>query len=74
LRKRIADEIEVPPFVIFGNAALQEMARYYPKNNEEFLRINGVGTVKLKQFGSQFLAVINDFVKENDTSTKKRII
>jgi ATP-dependent DNA helicase RecQ len=74
LRKRIADEIEVPPFVIFGNAALQEMARCYPKNNEEFLRINGVGTVKLKQFGSQFLAVINDFVKENDTSTKKRII
>ncbi len=68
LRKRMADEIGMPPFVIFGNAALQEMARHYPKNNEEFLQINGVGAVKLKQFGKQFLIAISDFVKENNIS------
>lgn len=64
LRKQLADKAGVPPFVIFGNAALQEMARHCPKNSEEFLQINGVGAVKLKQFGDQFLAAINNFVKD----------
>jgi len=65
VRKRLADEMGVPPFVVFGNAPLQDMARRYPKNEEEFLRINGVGAVKLKQFGKYFLKAINDFMKEN---------
>jgi Superfamily II DNA helicase len=66
LRKQIADKMEVPPFVIFGNAALQDMARRRPRDEEEFLKVNGVGTIKLKQFGKQFLQAINNFkIKEN---------
>lgn len=64
LRKQIADKMEVPPFVIFGNAALQDMARCRPRNEEEFLKVNGVGAIKLKQFGKQFLQAIKNFKKE----------
>lgn len=66
LRKQLADKAGVPPFVIFGNAALQEMACYCPKNDKEFLQINGVGAIKLKQFGNHFLTIINDFVKAGE--------
>ncbi len=65
LRKKIADERNVPAFVIFGNASLQEMAYYFPCNKESFLKINGVGETKLKSFGDVFLKVINEYVGEN---------
>ena len=66
LRKELADKAQVPPFVIFNNVSLQEMARYFPRTNEEFARINGVGAMKLKQFGKTFLKAINGFLKENN--------
>lgn len=63
LRKELADKAGVPPFVIFGNAALQEMASRFPRNNAEFLDITGVGAKKLERFGTVFLKAINDFTK-----------
>ncbi len=60
LRKRIADERGVPPFIVFGDAALQEMAYYVPKSLEGFSRISGVGSAKLKEFGDEFLRSIVD--------------
>jgi ATP-dependent DNA helicase RecQ len=71
LRKDLADEADVPPFVIFGNTSLQEMAYYFPRNEEEFSLISGVGAKKLEQFGEMFLSVINDFTEENDISPRK---
>ena len=59
LRKRIADEQNVPSFVIFGDKSLQQMAYYSPQNKEAFSKISGVGTVKLEHFSEEFLAVIN---------------
>ena len=64
-RKELADKSGVPPFVIFSNVSLQEMARYFPKNEVDFARISGVGAMKLKQFGKIFLAAINDFAQEH---------
>ena len=58
LRKTLADERDVPAYVIFSDVALRQMAQNYPTNEQEFLRISGVGTRKLEEFGSAFLAVI----------------
>jgi ATP-dependent DNA helicase RecQ len=60
LRKQLAEESGVPPYVIFGDAALVEMSRERPANETEFLGINGVGQVKLERHGSAFLEVIAD--------------
>jgi len=58
LRKRLADEAGVPPYVIFGDATLVQMSRKRPRDKAEFLDINGVGQVKLERFGAVFLAEI----------------
>ena len=60
LRKQIADKENIPPYVVFSDASLQEMALYQPINNAEMLQINGVGAVKLERFGQAFLSVIRD--------------
>ena len=78
LRKQIANEKNVPPFVIFGDASLQEMAFYFPNNLEQFLLITGVGEQKLNAFGNIFLKIINQYILENNiqpikiSSHKKR--
>ena len=61
LRKRLADEQQVPPFVVFGDATLAEMAAYRPTTAGELVRINGVGAHKLGRYGEQFLQVIRNF-------------
>ncbi|MEK6859694.1 MAG: ATP-dependent DNA helicase RecQ [Nanoarchaeota archaeon] len=66
LRRRIADEKKVPPFIIFGDVSLREMAFYFPKNDREFLDIKGVGQQKLNDFGSLFLEVIKKHIQENN--------
>ena len=58
LRKQLAEEQGVPPYVIFGDAALVEMSRERPSSEDEFLEINGVGQVKLERHGSTFLDAI----------------
>ena len=60
LRKGIADARGVPPYVIFGDASLQQMAHYLPQSSESFGGITGVGAFKLSEFGQEFLAVIGD--------------
>ena len=66
LRKQIANERNVPPFIIFGDISLREMAFYLPQNNMDFLKINGVGNQKLKEFGDLFLKIIKEHIKENN--------
>jgi len=58
IRKQLAAEQGVPPYVIFGDAALVEMSRERPGNEHEFLEINGVGQVKLERHGAVFLETI----------------
>jgi len=64
LRKKLADKAGVPPFVIFGDVTLIQMAHYFPRNESDLLRINGVGQKKLERFGKTFLEVIVDFIGE----------
>lgn len=63
VRKALADEAGVPPFVIFSDAALVEMAAHLPTDNEAFLRIHGVGAHKLERYGADFLREIQRFCK-----------
>ena len=58
LRKRLADEQGVPPYVVFGDAALVQMARNKPRDRDAFLDISGVGQVKLERYGEVFLEAI----------------
>ncbi len=58
LRKQIADEDNVPPFVIFSDASLAEMAAVCPRNEAEMLAVTGVGEYKLERYGARFLTVL----------------
>jgi ATP-dependent DNA helicase RecQ len=58
LRRELADESNLPPFMIFGDRALIEMATSLPRTEPEFLAINGVGAAKLANYGTEFLEAI----------------
>ena len=55
LRKKLADERDVPAYIIFSDVALRQMARNYPESENDFARISGVGEKKLREFGEIFL-------------------
>ncbi len=66
-RKKLADENDVPPFVIFHDATLSEMMERQPENKEQLLNISGVGESKLEKYGEAFLKVISEH-KNNETA------
>lgn len=65
LRKRLADERSVPPYIVFSDVALRQMARFYPQSEAEFARISGVGEKKLREFGSDFMNQIKACLATN---------
>ncbi|MFN7160960.1 MAG: DNA helicase RecQ [Candidatus Gracilibacteria bacterium] len=66
LRKQIADSRNVPPFIIFGDKTLLEMASKMPRSLDKLALISGVGDKKLADLGSQFLEVIEKFAQEHE--------
>ena len=60
LRKQIADKENIPPYIVFNDATLQEMAQYMPTSNIEMLQINGVGSIKLERFCQPFMVLIQE--------------
>jgi ATP-dependent DNA helicase RecQ len=65
LRKNLADERDVPAYIIFSDVALRQMARNYPANARDFTSISGVGEKKLREFGDVFLAEIAAHLQSN---------
>ena len=65
LRKQLADERGVPPYIVFSDVSLRQMARFYPASDREFSRISGVGDRKLREFGSVFLGEIAAHLQSN---------
>jgi ATP-dependent DNA helicase RecQ len=63
LRKRLADQRGVPPYIVFSDVSLRQMARDYPVDEREFTRISGVGEKKLREFGSVFLSEISEHLR-----------
>ena len=74
LRKKIAKEKNLPPYVIFQDPSLEEMATTYPTTQDEMAQINGVGMGKVVKFGKPFLEVINRYVEENEIETAKEVV
>lgn len=66
LRKREAQKHSVPPFVVFQDPSLDDMALKYPITSEELLNIHGVGEGKAKKYGKPFISLISNYVEEND--------
>ncbi|MEV5116590.1 DNA helicase RecQ [Peribacillus frigoritolerans] len=72
LRKELASTENVPPFIIFSDASLKDMAVKLPRTEEEFLEVKGVGMQKFERFGDAFLPVISQYVQahpELETNT-----
>jgi ATP-dependent DNA helicase RecQ len=63
-RKHIADSTGVPPFVVFSDASLMEMAHYLPQDETSFLQINGVGRHKLERYGAGFISIVTEYCKD----------
>jgi ATP-dependent DNA helicase RecQ len=66
LRKKIAKQKNVPPFVVFQDPSLEEMCTHYPITSEELKQISGVGSGKAMKFGSPFIELIKKYVEDND--------
>ena len=66
LRKKSAKKLGVPPFVIFQDPSLEDMALKYPINIAELSNVHGVGEGKAKKYGKDFVAFIEKYVEEND--------
>mgnify|MGYP000070658436 FL=1 len=66
LRKKVAKRKDVPPFVVFQDPSLEDMATKYPVTKEELANIHGVGEGKAKKFGKDFIELIARYVEEND--------
>lgn len=66
IRKKLADEENVPPYVVFADTALKEMCRFFPVNKEMMLNIKGVGQMKFDKYGEYFLSAIKRFVEEHN--------
>ena len=64
VRKEIAVKNKVPPFIVFGDVSLKQMAAFAPTTEENMLKISGVGETKLKLYGSQFIEAISNYVSK----------
>tara|TARA_R110002049_G_scaffold6899_12_gene42012 strand:- start:2555 stop:4753 length:2199 start_codon:yes stop_codon:yes gene_type:complete len=66
LRKRVAKEEDLPPYVVFQDVSLEDMATRYPITVEELTNITGVGQGKAEKFGEDFIEAIRKYVEENE--------
>ena len=66
LRKRVANNQGVPPFAVFQDPSINDMALKYPITLEELSKVHGVGEGKSRKFGKDFIGLISKYVEEND--------
>jgi ATP-dependent DNA helicase RecQ len=71
-RKELADAAGVPPYVIFSDRTLVEMAAYFPQSPESLLAISGVGQVKARQYGEVFLELIQSYCRKHKIEEKTK--
>ncbi|MEQ6167200.1 DNA helicase RecQ [Ekhidna sp. MALMAid0563] len=74
LRKDIAHQEDIPPYVIFSDPSMEEMCTVYPTTMDDLKQIVGVGESKAKKFGEPFLQMIEDYVEENDIVTASDVL
>ena len=74
LRKKVAKKLGVPPFVVFQDPSLEDMALKYPISIEEIANVHGVGESKAKKYGSDFAQLIRTHVDENNISRQDDLV
>lgn len=74
LRKQVARHKNLPPYVIFQDPSLEEMATTYPTTQEDLAAVNGVGMGKVKKFGKEFLELIQKYIDDNDIETATEVV
>ncbi|MBL7832878.1 MAG: DNA helicase RecQ [Cyclobacteriaceae bacterium] len=74
LRKKVAKQKDLPPYVIFQDPSLEEMATTFPTTKEDLAQVNGVGMGKVNKFGKEFLELIKKYVDDNDIETASEIV
>ena len=73
LRTEFAREEGVPPYVVFSDATLVELATYLPQDESEMLKISGVGDVKMERYGADFLRVVRDYCESNGLKSRIKL-
>ena len=71
-RKEIADAANVPPYVIFADRSLQEMATYFPHSPQSMRTLHGIGEVKVERYANDFLPLIEQFCADNGLAEKHK--
>ncbi|MEQ9285694.1 MAG: DNA helicase RecQ [Cyclobacteriaceae bacterium] len=74
LRKKVAKQKNLPPYVIFQDPSLEEMATTYPTTKQDLAQVNGVGMGKVMKFGKPFLELIENYIDENDIETATEVV
>lgn len=74
LRKKVADEKDIPPYVIFQDPSIEEMATMFPTSMDDLIKIVGVGESKARKFGKPFLQLIEKYVEDNDIITASDVL
>ncbi len=69
-RKHLADNANLPPYAVFSDRSLQEMAHYLPHSCDSFLQIHGVGQAKVDKYGELFTTIIKDYCKQHSLQEK----
>ena len=69
-RKKVADEEDLPAFVVFSDKTLQEMAIHFPKTEDAFMQIHGIAEVKCKKYADDFLPIIRVYCEEHGISER----
>lgn len=73
-RKEMADEQDIPPYVIFPDTTLMEMSYYYPQSEEKLIGIYGVGAAKLKKYGKEFLEIIQSYCEKKEIEERSHVL
>ncbi|MEQ9403271.1 MAG: DNA helicase RecQ [Cyclobacteriaceae bacterium] len=74
LRRDLAHQEDIPPYVIFSDPSMEEMATLYPTSMDDLKQIVGVGESKAKKFGTPFLELIQEYVEEHDIITASDVL
>lgn len=74
LRRKQAQKMEIPPYVIFQDPSLEDMALKYPISMEELTNVYGVGEGKARKYGKPFLELIDRYVEENDITRPEDLV
>ncbi|MFK7900976.1 MAG: DNA helicase RecQ [Cyclobacteriaceae bacterium] len=74
VRKKVAQEKELPPYVVFQDGSLEEMATTYPTTLQSLVTVNGVGQGKAQKFGASFLQTIEKYIEDNNISVAEDML